>query len=326
MKTTKKWIYGLPLLLVLVLPLALVQPIHVPRTVQFDTSLPYTEINGYKYHMEVYGNPQSTPIIVVHGGPGLDYEYLKPLKALSKDYRVIFYDQRGTGLSPRVGKPYPTVEQSVEDLHSIAEHFSNGGKVKLIGHSWGGALAVAYLSKYPTTVSQAVIVEPAFLNPAGAKEWASKFKSFVPFWDIARFAIAYPFVYKEDGQEGWDYVSTKLANRDLTGPPYLCDGQHLPPNITTRVGYEAYNNMWQPIIDHPESFTLDLTAGLGEYYGDLMLIGTQCSILGYAFQEQYNLPLLPPQTIEVKAENTGHHVLTLNPEWSIPIIEGFFKP
>jgi proline iminopeptidase len=57
-----------------------------------------------------------------------------------------------------------------------------------------------------------------------------------------------------------------------------------------------------------------------------MLISSECSILGYAFQEQYNLPLLPPQTIEVKAENTGHHVLTLNPEWSIPIIEGFFKP
>jgi proline iminopeptidase len=326
MKTTKKWIYGLPLLLALVFPLALVLPIHVPRTVQFDHSLPYAEINGYKYHLEVYGSPQSTPIIVLHGGPGLDYRYLESLKALSKDYRVIFYDQRGTGLSPRVDKPYPTVAQSVGDLHSIVEHFSNGGQVKLIGHSWGGALVIGYLSKYPTTVSQAVIVEPAFLDPAGAKKWTTKFKSFVPFWDIARYLIAYPFVYKEDGQEGWDYVSTTLANRDLTGPPYLCEGQHLPPNMTTRVGYEAYNNMWQPIIDHPESFTLDLTAGLGEYHGDLMLIGTQCSILGYAFQEQYNLPLLPPQTIEVKAENTGHHVLTLNPEWSIATIEGFFKP
>ena len=72
MKTTKKWIYGLPLLLALVLPLAFVQPIHVARTVQFDTSLPYTEISGYKFHTEIFGKPDSTPVIVVHGGPGLD--------------------------------------------------------------------------------------------------------------------------------------------------------------------------------------------------------------------------------------------------------------
>ena len=326
MKNIETWKYGLILMPTLLLLLASVKPIHVPRTVQFDHSLPYIEINGYKYHMEIFGEPESTPIIIVHGGPGLDYEYLKPLKALSNDYRVIFYDQRGTGLSPRVDKPHLTMEQSLEDLHSIVEHFSNGGKVKLIGHSWGGALVVGYLSKYPTTVSQAVIVEPAFLDPAGAKAWAPKFKTSLPIWDIARYLIAYPFVHKEDGQEGLDYMATKLANRDLTGPPYLCEGQHLPPNMTTRMGYEAYNNMMQPIIDNPEAFTVDLTAGLSEYHGDLMLISSECSILGTAFQEQYNLPLLPPQTVNVKAAKTGHHVLTLNPEWSISAIERFFIP
>ena len=320
MKKTKTWIHGLPLLQ------ARVKPIYVSRTVQFDHSLPYTEINGYKYHMEVFGRPQSTPIIVVHGGPGLDYEYLKSLKALSKDYRVIFYDQRGTGLSPRVGKPYPTVEQNVEDLHSIIGHFSDGGKVKLIGHSFGGTLVVGYLSKYPATVSQAVIVEPAFLDLAGAKAWAPQFKTSLPIWDIARYLIMYPFVYKEDGQEGWDYMATKLANRDLTGPPYLCEGQHLPPNMTTRMGYQVYKNLMQPIVDKPESFMVDLTAGLSEYYGDLMLISSECSILGTAYQEQYNLPLLPPQTVHVAAAKTGHHVLTLNPEWSIATIKQFFKP
>jgi len=36
----------------------------------------------------------------------------------------------------------------MDDLNFMAEHFSNGGKVKLISHSWGGILIVAYLSKY----------------------------------------------------------------------------------------------------------------------------------------------------------------------------------
>jgi proline iminopeptidase len=66
-------------------------------------------------------------------------------------------------------------------------------------------------------------------------------------------------------------------------------------------------------------------SGILEFRGGLMLISSECSTLGSAFQEEYNLPLLPTQTVHVKAAKMGHHMLTLNPEWSIPIIEGFFK-
>lgn len=149
MKRIKPGKVGLLLLLAAPLLLTLFPWIHVPRTVQFDASLPYTEIEGYKFHTEIFGKPESTPVIVVHGGPGGDYEYLKPLQNLSQNYRVIFYDQRRTGLSPRADKRLITLEQNLDDLHSIVKHFSNGGKVKLIGHSWGGMLIVAYLSKYP---------------------------------------------------------------------------------------------------------------------------------------------------------------------------------
>jgi hypothetical protein len=115
---------------------------QVPQTVEFDNSLPYTEITGYKYHTEIFGNPDSTVVIAVHGGPGQGYEYMKSLKQLSNTYHVIFYDQRGAGLSPRVEKKYLTIQQSIDDLHSIVEHFSNGKKVKLIGHSWGAMLVI----------------------------------------------------------------------------------------------------------------------------------------------------------------------------------------
>ena len=80
------------------------------------------------------------------------------------------------------------------------------------------------------------------------------------------------------------------------------------------------------MIDNPDSFTYDLTVGISDFHGDLMLISTECSILGHEFQEKYNLPKLPAQTIHVKAANTGHNVLTLKPEWSFQIILKFFKP
>jgi proline iminopeptidase len=140
LKVIKKIAYSLPLVM------AITSCVQTSKTIEFDESLPYTEIDGYKFHTEVFGSPDAPAVIVVHGGPGGDYGYLKSLKALSRDYRVIFYDQRGTGLSPRENKNRLTLEQNLDDLNSIIQHFSAESQVKLVGHSWGGMLVTGYLS------------------------------------------------------------------------------------------------------------------------------------------------------------------------------------
>lgn len=302
--------------------------VHIPKTIQYNESTPFTEIDGYKYHTEIFGKLESTPVIVVHGGPSGDYEYLKSLKNLSQDYRVIFYDQRGCGLSPRVGKADLTLEKNLDDLHSIIEHFSNGGKIKLIGHSWGAMLVVAYLSKRPENVSQAVIVEPGMLYPESAKAFVNKMKESLSFSDLfvlIRYLIVYPFVKKEDGHEGYDYVMTKILNRNKPGAPYQCEGQSMPSNVFKRGGYEAFSNMLKPVMDNPDLFTYDLTENISEYQGDLMLISSECSSFGYSFQKEYHIPRLPAQTIHKKAPNMGHSMITLNPDWSLKTISDFFE-
>jgi len=309
--------------------LALASCVQVPKTIQFDEAIPYTEINGYKFHTEIFGKPEAAPVIVVHGGPGGDYGYLKPLQGLSKDYCVIFYDQRGTGLSPRVDKKYLTLEQNLDDLNSIVEHFANSRKVKLIGHSWGGMLIVGYLSKYPEKVSQAVVVEPGMLYPESAKEFVKIMKesqSIADAFVLARYVLMYPFVSKDDGHEGYDYVMTRLLNRNKPGAPYQCEGQAMPPEIFKRAGYEAFNTMMKPVMDNPDSFTYDLTNGISRYRGDLLMISSECSVIGYAYQKKYHLPKLPAQTVHVKAVGMGHNMLTLNPEWSLQTIRKIFRP
>jgi len=328
MKKPKSWMAVLLLLLALPLVLSFFPWLHVPRTVQFDATLPYTEINGYKYHSEVFGKPEATPVIVVHGGPGGDYEYLRPLQGLAKDYRVIFYDQRGTGLSPRVDKKYLTMEQNLDDLKSVIEHFSVGRKVKLIGHSWGAMLVAGYLSKYPETVSQAVIVEPGMLHPESARADVKIIKESQSIRDMLALAgqlVMYPFVSKEDGHEGYDYVMTSLMNRNIPGPPYQCAGQAMPPGIFKRAGYQAMNNTVKTVIDDPQLFVYDLTDGISRYRGDLLLISSECSALGYAYQEKFHVPKLPAQTMHIKASGMGHNMLTLDPEWSLETIGRFFR-
>ncbi|MEM7128824.1 MAG: alpha/beta fold hydrolase [Chloroflexota bacterium] len=96
-------------------------------------------------------------MVVVHGGPGGDYGYLLNLHELEADYFVVFYDQRGAGLSPRVPAGELTLQSSVDDLHRIVSHFGHGDPVRVVGHSWGAMLAAAYIGQHPDSVMQVIL-------------------------------------------------------------------------------------------------------------------------------------------------------------------------
>ena len=99
----------------------------VPTTVENDPSLEFVELQGYKFHVRTYGDKNMPPVIVVHGGPGGDSKYLYPIQDLARNQYVIFYDQRGTGLSPRINKETLTLESSLEDLHKLVSHYGGHG-------------------------------------------------------------------------------------------------------------------------------------------------------------------------------------------------------
>lgn len=106
----------------------------VPACTDMDPSLPRIEIDGYPFHGETFG-PRSGPLILVlHGGPGYDYRSVLPLKALADPYFMVFYDQRGAGLSPRVAEGL-TVDRYLEDSLAIADSFKPGEPFIVIGHS-----------------------------------------------------------------------------------------------------------------------------------------------------------------------------------------------
>jgi len=305
---------------------SLVACVEVPKTVEYDNNLAFTEVRGYPFHTLIMGDQHDSVVIVVHGGPGGDYQYLKSLSPLAENHRVIFYDQRGSGLSPRVDKSQLTIEQNLEDLNSLVDYFSASNKVKLIGHSWGGMLVSGYLSTYPEKVSHAIIVEPGMLSPESAQAFVTKMEesqSISNMFALLRYMTVYPIVNKNDGDEGFDYVMTKMLNRNESGSPYQCEGQSMPADTFIRGGFEAFSNMLKPIMQDPVLFTYDLTDGIKNYHGQLMMISSECSEFGYEFQQQYHQPRMPEKMIHVKAENMGHNMLTLNPEWSLGIIAPF---
>lgn len=302
--------------------------VFVTPTVENDPSLDFVELQGYKFHIQTYGDSRLPPVVVVHGGPGGDSKYLYPIRELAKNYFLIFYDQRGTGLSPRVGKEGLTLDSSLDDLDAVVSHFGGEGKVKLIGHSWGAMLVIAYLGRRPEKITHAVAVEPGMLNPASAKEFVRKLKASQSFRDalpLLKYLAVTPFVSSKDGHERFDYVMTRLMNRAKPGGPYQCAGESMPPNAFERAGYGAFSNMLKPVLDQPETFTHDLTRNVAAFKGKLLMISSECSFIGYKYQQEFHMPLLSPQTVHLEAKAMGHNMFTLNPAWSTDVISRFFS-
>ncbi|KAA3617185.1 MAG: alpha/beta fold hydrolase [Calditrichaeota bacterium] len=97
-------------------------------------------------------------LVVVHGGPGLDHSYMLPhWEILSKKFTLIFYDQRGTGkTSSKVDSSLISMNQFVEDLEALRTGL-NLSKINLIGHSWGGLLAMNYALRYSENINKIIL-------------------------------------------------------------------------------------------------------------------------------------------------------------------------
>lgn len=115
--------------------------------------------NAELYYRDIGQGP---PLIVLHGGPRFDHNYLLPdMDRLSDSFRLIYYDQRGRGKSARNVQPEEiTIESEIKDLESLREYFQLESFV-VLGHSWGGLLAMEYALRHPHHVSHLILMNTA---------------------------------------------------------------------------------------------------------------------------------------------------------------------
>ena len=152
----------------------------VPKTVDQDPSLPSLRINGTHLHVETFGHAEDPMLIAIHGGPGADYRSMLACQTFAQDgFFVIFYDQRGTGLSKREDKEQfgeKAIQLMIDDLDELIKHFrqSDSQKVFLYGHSWGGMLATAYVNQHPKKIDGAILAEPGGFTWDQTQEYLSR--------------------------------------------------------------------------------------------------------------------------------------------------------
>ncbi len=101
---------------------------------------------------------KGTPMVLLNGGPGSTHHGFHPHFSRAKKFaKVIYYDQRGTGLSDFARGERYTVDQAVEDMEGLRKELKIDQWV-VLGHSYGGLLAQYYSMKHPESVMGLVLV------------------------------------------------------------------------------------------------------------------------------------------------------------------------
>lgn len=298
---------------------------EVPATVSDDPILPRVDINGYTFHAETFGNPTSPVVIVLHGGPGGDYRSLLGLQALADKNHVVFYDQRGSGLSERVPAEQLTYHSALEDLDAFVDLYGKGTPVSLIGHSWGGMLVSGYLGYAPEKVAKAIMAEPGFLNAQEAKEWQEYYQSLMSdtdyLWLALRSGFAAQHVKGPDNYASEDFlVGSNILPYFVNHPdnPYHCPGEPFG-SPSWRWGTTASNAIQSSSSDAD----LDSLSTLaGEYDKPVLFLAGECNTwIGPELQAKHTA-LYPNSELTVISD-AGHNMFWDNPEETLEVVRAF---
>ncbi|MDP3676350.1 MAG: alpha/beta fold hydrolase [Novosphingobium sp.] len=146
------------------------------------------------------------PLIVLHGGPGLDHHmYGDYLDALTDRYRLVLVDQRANGRSGRPPEDTWTLEQNAKDVGRLASSMGLD-KYAVLGHSYGALVTLQLAVDFPGQAAQYIVssgvpggrflmshvehelanFEPEELRQQVADSWARE--QHVQTHDLARFA------------------------------------------------------------------------------------------------------------------------------------------
>lgn len=115
--------------------------------------LPTHDESSSLYVLEMGKGPT---YVILHGGWGNEHSYLlDAFEGLEKDYRLVFYDQRGSLRSP-AKLEMVSAQAHVDDLERLRKELGLD-RLNLIGHSVGSLLALLYLQKYPKNVGNLIL-------------------------------------------------------------------------------------------------------------------------------------------------------------------------
>ena len=112
----------------------------------------------HQLHYEQYGKQDGKPVVFLHGGPGGSTSRTNTVFFNPDVYRVVLFDQRGSGKSlPAADLRENTSQHLAHDIEELREHLNIDRWHMVFGGSWGSTLALLYAQTYPEAVGSLVL-------------------------------------------------------------------------------------------------------------------------------------------------------------------------
>lgn len=124
----------------------------------------------HEMYWEVSGNQRGVPVLFLHGGPGAGSSPSHRRFFDPQVYRIVIFDQRGSGRSSPLGETCEnTTQHLIADIERLREHLQVESWI-IFGGSWGSTLALAYAQAYPQHCS-ALVLRGIFLSRQSEIDW-----------------------------------------------------------------------------------------------------------------------------------------------------------
>lgn len=138
----------------------------------------FISVEGANLHFVIKG--KGRPVVLIHGNPGSCQDWERIYNPLAAHYCAFAFDRPGHGHSDRPTRNgNVTAEVQARLLHSALAQLGVEHPI-LVGHSWGGALALIYALSYPKSVSGLVLLAPAAYESEDGVSFLSK----APAWPV----------------------------------------------------------------------------------------------------------------------------------------------
>jgi pimeloyl-ACP methyl ester carboxylesterase len=200
------------------------------------------------------------PVLVLHGGPGLSCNYIDPLvDELAAEFGVASYQQRG--LEPSTTEGPFTIAQAVEDAVAVLDALK-WHRALVVGHSWGGQLALRLAAARPQRLTGALAVDPlGVVGDGGMAGFEAEIVARTPKADRDRARAL-----DERATAGVGTPEEALESLRLLWPAYFADPERVPAMPPIRFSVEAYSGIIGEATADTERVAADLVSG-GTPYG-----------------------------------------------------------
>jgi proline iminopeptidase len=180
---------------------------------------------------------EGPPVLALHGGPGLNYDYLDPVvEEIAAGHRVATFQQRG--LAPSTAEGEFTIAEALADVVAVLDELG-WETAHLMGHSWGGHLALHAAVAIPERLAGVLAIDPqGAVGDGGYSEFVAELVARMPDANRPRFL---ELEAKEDA-EGLT-PEEDLEQLGLVWPSYFAEPSAAPPMPPTSLAQASYEGL-----------------------------------------------------------------------------------